>query len=250
MTSGSPPGWLTAYDRMLGLELEHLSVGGCTTKAPRGGQTAGPSPVDRPQAGAQALGGHRRGRHPAGCSAGPSQPPRRWAAGGDVGHHHRGGRAARAASGAPGRRLRLPALPTGPGRTRDRRPDRHAGHPGTMQAGRRWVIERTHAWGDQYGKLRWCTGRRRLVVEFWLALACASSSAAGSSAAPGPTTAGKAVLAAAPDASWRRPLVPPAPRTQVLAWSGTPPARSSGSSRSRQPRGGRCPSASSPLEHN
>jgi hypothetical protein len=32
------------------------------------------------------------------------------------------------------------------------------------------VIERTHAWGHQDGKLRWCTGRRRLVVAFWLAL--------------------------------------------------------------------------------
>jgi hypothetical protein len=42
-----------------------------------------------------------------------------------------------------------------------------------IQAGRRWVIERTHAWGNQDGKLRWCTERRRLVVEFWLAVASA-----------------------------------------------------------------------------
>jgi hypothetical protein len=27
--------------------------------------------------------------------------------------------------------------------------------------------------GNQYGKLRWCTERRRLVVEFWLALVSA-----------------------------------------------------------------------------
>jgi hypothetical protein len=33
---------------------------------------------------------------------------------------------------------------------------------------RRWVIERTHAWGNQDGKLRWCTERRTLVVAFWL----------------------------------------------------------------------------------
>src|SRR6266508_1898609 len=45
------------------------------------------------------------------------------------------------------------------------------GIPAPIQAGRRWVVERTHAWGNQYGKLRWCTERRRLVVEFWLALA-------------------------------------------------------------------------------
>ena len=44
------------------------------------------------------------------------------------------------------------------------------GRPAPIQAGRRWVIERTHAWGNQYGKLRWCTERRRTVVEFWLAL--------------------------------------------------------------------------------
>src|SRR5215204_3638337 len=38
---------LDAYDRMLGLELGHLAVDSCTTKAPCGGQVAGPSPVDR-----------------------------------------------------------------------------------------------------------------------------------------------------------------------------------------------------------
>jgi hypothetical protein len=32
-------------------------------------------------------------------------------------------------------------------------------------------VERTHVWGNQDGKLRWCTERRRLVVAFWLALA-------------------------------------------------------------------------------
>jgi hypothetical protein len=48
------------------------------------------------------------------------------------------------------------------------------GQPAPIQVGRRWVIERTHAWGNQYGKLRWCTERRRLVVEFWLAMAGAA----------------------------------------------------------------------------
>jgi len=38
---------LAAYDRMLGLDLDHLAVDGCITKAPCGGQTAGRSPVDR-----------------------------------------------------------------------------------------------------------------------------------------------------------------------------------------------------------
>jgi transposase len=38
---------LGADDQLFGLELEHLAVDSCTTKAPCGGQVAGPSPVDR-----------------------------------------------------------------------------------------------------------------------------------------------------------------------------------------------------------
>jgi transposase len=38
---------LGAYDQLFGLELEQLAVDSCTTKAPCGGQVAGPSPVDR-----------------------------------------------------------------------------------------------------------------------------------------------------------------------------------------------------------
>jgi transposase len=38
---------LAAYDQLFGLEPAQLAVDGCTTKAPCGGQTAGPSPVDR-----------------------------------------------------------------------------------------------------------------------------------------------------------------------------------------------------------
>jgi Transposase DDE domain len=45
------------------------------------------------------------------------------------------------------------------------------GQPVPIQVGPRWIIERTHAWGNNYGKLRWCTERRQVVVEFWLALA-------------------------------------------------------------------------------
>jgi transposase len=38
---------LAAYDRLHGLELADLAADGCITKAPCGGQVAGPSPVDR-----------------------------------------------------------------------------------------------------------------------------------------------------------------------------------------------------------
>jgi transposase len=38
---------LASYDRLLGLNMDDLSIDGCTTKAPCAGQIAGPSPVDR-----------------------------------------------------------------------------------------------------------------------------------------------------------------------------------------------------------
>lgn len=38
---------LEAYDRMIGLGLDEISVDGCITKAPCGGEKAGRSPVDR-----------------------------------------------------------------------------------------------------------------------------------------------------------------------------------------------------------
>lgn len=38
---------LEFYDRIIGLELDNLSVDGCIVKAPCGGEVAGRSPVDR-----------------------------------------------------------------------------------------------------------------------------------------------------------------------------------------------------------
>lgn len=100
---------LAAYDRLFGLELEHLVVDGCITKARAG---RGPSPVDRRKRGLKRSMVTEAGGVPlATLSAQPIT--RRRAAGGDAGHHRRGRRATRTASGAPGRRLRLEALPTG-----------------------------------------------------------------------------------------------------------------------------------------
>ena len=42
---------LAAYDQMIGLELADMAVDGCITKAPCGGECAGPSPVDRRKGG-------------------------------------------------------------------------------------------------------------------------------------------------------------------------------------------------------
>jgi hypothetical protein len=47
------------------------------------------------------------------------------------------------------------------------------GVPAPVRAGARWVVERTHAWMNGYGKLRRCTEKARAVVEFYPFLAAA-----------------------------------------------------------------------------
>jgi transposase len=164
---------LAAYDQLFGLELEQLAVDSCTTKAPCGGQTAGPSPVDRRKQGlkrsvAVEAAGIPLATLPApanqrddGLLAAtldalkvvgplPAQPVVHLDAGYDD---------------QPCRQVLTERGMVGQIATR--------GLPAPIQAGHRWVIERTHAWGNQYGKLRWCTERRRRVVAFWLALASA-----------------------------------------------------------------------------
>jgi transposase len=164
---------LAAYDRLLGLEVEHLSVDGCITKAPCGGQVAGPSPVDRRKQGLKRSVATETGGIPLAAVPAPANQrddgllaatldavtvigplPKRPTVHLDAGYDYQPCRAVLAARGMAGQIA-----------TR--------GEPAPVQAGRRWVIERTHAWANQYGKLRWCTERRRLVVEFWLALALA-----------------------------------------------------------------------------
>ena len=47
------------------------------------------------------------------------------------------------------------------------------GGPAPIQVGRRWVVERTHAWMNGYGKLRRCTEKRAAAVDLYLFLAAA-----------------------------------------------------------------------------
>jgi transposase len=164
---------LGAYDQLFGLELEHLAVDSCTTKAPCGGQVAGPSPVDRRKQGLKRSVDVEAGGIPLATLPAPANQrddgllaatldaigligplPARPLVHLDAGYDYQPCRQVLAARGIVGQIA-----------TR--------GVPAPIQAGRRWVIERTHAWGNQYGKLRWCTERRRTVVEFWLALASA-----------------------------------------------------------------------------
>jgi hypothetical protein len=49
----------------------------------------------------------------------------------------------------------------------------HRGAPATIQVGKRWPVERTNSWLNDFGKLRRCTERRRACVDAYLSLAAA-----------------------------------------------------------------------------
>ena len=162
---------LRAYDQMIGLELEDLAVDGCLTKAPSGGEVAGRSPVDRGKQGLKrsvvtdatgiplhvvAAGANRHdapllGPTLAGLDKLDGRPEHLTV------HLDRG------YAGDPTRVL-LTELGFAGAISRK-------GVPAPIQAGSRWVVERTHSWMNAYGKLRRCTEKRRAVVDFYLFLA-------------------------------------------------------------------------------
>jgi transposase len=159
------------YDRMIGLELTELAVDGCITKAPCGGERAGRSPVDRGKQGTKRSVVVDANGIPLGTLSAPAQ--RQDCV------------------------LLAPTLdllaPLGPlpdhttvhldrgydsGKTRAELASRglhHAiaqrGKPAPLQAGQRWVVERTNAWHNAHRKLLICTERRAPAIDFWIALA-------------------------------------------------------------------------------
>jgi transposase len=164
---------LRAYDRMIGLELDELAVDGCITKAPGGGEVAGRSPVDR----------GKLGRKRSVVTDARGIPLHVVAAGAN---RHDSPLLAPTLVGLD----RLDGLPDDVTVYLDRGYDSRStralltelglqgaiarsGVPAPLQAGSRWVVERTHAWMNGYGKLRRCTEQRAAVVDFYLFLAAA-----------------------------------------------------------------------------
>jgi hypothetical protein len=164
---------LAAYDRMIGLELDDLAVDGCITKAPSGGEVAGRSPVDRGK------GGLKRSV----VTEGTGLPLYLVAAGAN---RHDAPLLEPTLAGLD-KLDRLPDAPTVHlDRAYDGGPTRvlldalgfdgaiaRKGVPAPVQAGARWVVERTHSWMNGYGKLRRCTEKRAAVVDFYLFLSAA-----------------------------------------------------------------------------
>jgi hypothetical protein len=165
---------LAAYDRMIGLELDDLAVDGAITKAPCGGEVSGRSPVDRGKQGTK--------RSVAGD--GDGIPLHLVAA---RANDHDSPLLEPTLAGIPDLIGPLPDRPCvhldrgyDSAKTRDLLEilGYHAeiavkGEPAPVQAGKRWPVERLHSWMNGYGRLRRCTDKRRIIVEFYLYLAAA-----------------------------------------------------------------------------
>lgn len=166
---------LDGYDRMVGLELSDVTVDGCIVKAPCGGEAAGKSPVDRGKQGTKrSVLTDGRGI-PLGVVAAPAN------------RHD-----------SPLLRPTLERLSRFESRFGVGLPDRITVHldagydsrgtrdlldeygcqaviskKGTpLQAGARWVVERTNSWHNRgFRKLHICTERRTQVIDAFIALA-------------------------------------------------------------------------------
>ncbi|MBB5156826.1 IS5 family transposase [Saccharopolyspora phatthalungensis] len=170
---------LAAFDKMIGLQLGEISADGCITKAPCGGEKAGPSPVDRRKGGLKRSAATEGTGVPLGIvSAGanrhdsPLLEPTLAQTRQQVADLPGGGLPADA-------RVHLDSAYDS-GKTRDLLSE-HAltgviarkGVAAPIQAGRRWVVERTHSWMNNFGKLLRCTDRNGDIVDFYLYLAAA-----------------------------------------------------------------------------
>ena len=149
---------LEAYDRFIGLELSDVAVDGCITKAPCGGEKAGKSPVDRGKQGIKrstAVDG--RGIPLGAVTAGANRhdSPRcccpTWST---LARRCRWDSCPRGRASTWGPRLRLTTHPRAPQRARAQRPEiAKKGQPAPLQAGQRWVVERTNSWHNAHKKL-------------------------------------------------------------------------------------------------
>jgi len=166
---------LRAYDQMIGLELGDVAVDGCITKAPCGGERAGPSPVDRRKGGLKRSVATENYGIPLGIASAPANrhdspllAPTLKAAADQLDSNLPGERACHLDAGYDSRPTRQTLSELGF--------DGHIARKGTpapLQATQRWPVERTHSWMNGYGKLRRMTDRDATVVDFHLYLAAA-----------------------------------------------------------------------------
>lgn len=162
---------LQAYDRFVGLDLSDIPVDGCHTKATGGGEVAGPSPVDRRKGGMK----RSTATDAAGIPLGAVSAP---------GNRHD----SPLLEPTLQRLERLGPLPAdaaihldaaygpnqGPATAAQFGLAAHVAVKGLaapIQNTKRWPVERTNAWGNQFFKIARCTERRRHVIDAFLSLA-------------------------------------------------------------------------------
>lgn len=166
---------LDAYDQIVGLDLSELTVDGCIVKAPCGGEAAGRSPVDRGKQGTKRSLMVEASGIPLGCVV--------------AGAHRNDSPLLRPtleklARFDQGLGIGLPDditvhLDAGYDSAKTRALLDELGCESTiskkgfpLQAGKRWVIERTNSWHNRgFKKLANCTERRTRVIEAFIALA-------------------------------------------------------------------------------
>jgi transposase len=161
---------LESYDRFVGLELSEVAVDCCITKAPCGGEEAGTNPVDRGKQGIKRSTAVDAEGIPIGSVTAPANRHDSPLLVPTLEH----------ASASVGAMLdgRSVYLDRGydSDLTRRRLEDRKLraeiskkGKPAPLQATKRWVVERTSSWHNAHKKLAWCTERRGVVIDFWVA---------------------------------------------------------------------------------
>jgi transposase len=160
-----------AYDRLVGLELRHLLIDGCITKAPGGGECAGRSPVDR----------GKQGMKRSSMTEGNGIPIDRVLA---PANRHDSVLFAETLDKIDD----LGPLPDGitvhldaacnSQKTRDEL-EKHGmtgdiarkGEKAPLQAGQRWPVERTNAWHNSFARLQRCYERNEEVINAFFDLA-------------------------------------------------------------------------------
>lgn len=162
---------LEAYDRIIGLALHNIPVDGCHTKAVSGGECAGPSPVDRRKGGLKRSTATDGNGIPLGAVAAP-------------GNRHDspllGPTLAKLARLGPLPEHATVHLDAAYGTAKGKKTAAEhgllaevavKGIAAPIQNTKRWPVERTNAWGNQFFKIARCTERHEEVIDAYLSLA-------------------------------------------------------------------------------
>jgi IS5 family transposase len=160
---------LEAYDKFIGLQLSDVAVDCCITKAPRGGEIAGRSPVDRGKQGTKRSTAIDSDGIPLGTVTAPANRHDSLLLGETLDSLEELGSMPERVSVHLDRGYDSEATRKRLGERRLEAVIYEKGKPAPLQATKWWVAERTNSWHNAHKKLVWCTERRGRVIDFWIA---------------------------------------------------------------------------------